>query len=143
MAALGRLGFMLEPIGSPHPLKANMTKRNTEKILRTYGFWILSSLRDECRKFLEATTLKELIGSPGNLRSVALFRDQEDGTVEVVIMALWDSMDSVKAFLGKQDLRKPRIDPTIDAKLFDREPYVRQYSLSDPDALALIPPSWR
>lgn len=120
-----------------------MTKRNTETILRTYGFWILSSLRDECREFLEANTLKELIESPGNLRSTALFRDQADGTVEVVILALWDSMDSVKAFLGKQDLRKPRIDPTVHAKLFDREPYVRQYALSDPDALSLIPPGWR
>ncbi|MDB5829320.1 MAG: hypothetical protein JWQ73_3540 [Variovorax sp.] len=120
-----------------------MTKRNTEKILRTYGFWILPSLRDECREFLEATTLKELIESPGNLRSVALFRDQEDGTVEVVILALWDSMESVLAFHGKKDLRTPRIDPTVHAKLFDREPYVRQYALSDPDALALVPPSWR
>src|ERR1700712_3694977 len=106
-----------------------MTKRNPEKILRTYGFWVLSSLRDECREFLEATTLKELIETPGNLRSVALFRDQEDGTVEVVIMALWDSMESVMAFHGKKDLRKPRIDPTVQSKLFDREPYVRQYTL--------------
>ncbi len=120
-----------------------MTKRNTEKILRTYGFWIRSSLRDECREFLEANTLKELIESPGNLRSAALFRDQADGTVEVVILALWDSLESVKTFLGKQDLRKPRLAPTVDAKIFDREPYVRQYVLSDPDALALIPPSWR
>ncbi|MDM0078562.1 hypothetical protein QTH90_29435 [Variovorax sp. J2P1-59] len=120
-----------------------MTTRNTETILRTYGFWILSSLRDECREFLETNTLRELIESPGNLRSTALFRDQADGTVEVVILALWDSMESVKAFLGKQDLHKPRIDPTVHAKIFDREPYVRQYSLSDPDALALIPPSWR
>ena len=120
-----------------------MTKRNTKKILRTYGFWILASLRDECREFLEATTLKELIASPGNVRSVALFRDQEDGTVKVVILALWDSMESVMAFHGKQDLRNPRIDPTVQAKLFDREPYVRQYAMSDPDALALIPPNWR
>jgi len=120
-----------------------MTKRNTEKILRTYGFWIRSSLRDECREFLEATTLKELIESPGNLRSAALFRDQADGTVEVVILALWDSMESVKRFLGQQDLRQPRIEPSVDAKILDREPYVRQYVLSDPDALALIPPSWR
>ncbi|CAN5716352.1 hypothetical protein BH11PSE13_BH11PSE13_11150 [soil metagenome] len=120
-----------------------MTKRKTEKILRTYGFWILSSLRDECRAFLEATTLKELIESPGNLRSVALFRDQEDGTVEVVILSLWDSIESVMAFHGKRDLRQPRIDPSVQAKLFDLEPYVRQYALSDPDALALIPASWR
>jgi len=125
------------------PLEAEMTKRNTEKILRTYGFWIRSSLRDECREFLEATTLKELIESPGNLRSAALFRDQADGTVEVVILALWDSMESVKRFLGQQDLRQPRIEPSVDAKILDREPYVRQYVLSDPDALALIPPSWR
>jgi hypothetical protein len=124
-------------------LEATMTKRNTEKILRTYGFWIRSSLRDECREFLEATTLKELIESPGNLRSAALFRDQADGTVEVVILALWDSMESVKRFLGQQDLRQPRIEPSVDAKILDREPYVRQYVLSDPDALALIPPSWR
>lgn len=120
-----------------------MTKRNTEKILRTYGFWIRSELRDECREFLEANTLKELIDSPGNLRSVALFRDQVDGTVEVVILALWDSMESVKTFLGKQDLRKPRIEPTVEAKISDREPYVRQYVLSDPDALSLLPSSWR
>jgi len=120
-----------------------MNKPTPEKILRTYGFWIQSSMRDECREFLEANTLKELVDSPGNLRSTALFREQTDGTVEVVILALWDSMESVKQFLGRQDLRKPRIAAEVDAKIVDREPYVRQYVLSDPDALALVPPSWR
>lgn len=118
-------------------------KRSSESILRTYTFWIVSSLRGECQEFLQANTVKELVESPGNLRSTALFRDLPDGTTEVTILALWDSMLSVTAFLGKQDLRKPRIDPSVNPKLYDREPYVRQYSLSDPSTLSLLPPEWR
>lgn len=122
-----------------------MNKRSSspERILRTYGFWIVSALREECREFLEKNTLKELIESPGNLRSTALFRDLADGTTEVTILALWDSMESVQAFHGKGDLRKPRIDPSVNPKLYDREPYVRHYALSDPGAQAILPPDWR
>jgi hypothetical protein len=118
-------------------------KRSADKILRTYGFWILTSLREECREFLEANTVKELIESPGNLRTTAMFRDLDDGTTEVTIVALWDSMESVIAFLDGKSLQLPRIDPSVRPKLFDREPYVRQYVLTDPAAQPLIPPDWR
>jgi heme-degrading monooxygenase HmoA len=120
-----------------------MKKRSADAILRAYCFWIFTPLREECREYLEANTLKELTESPGNLRTTALFRDLDDGSTEVMIVALWDSMDSVTAFIGKESLSKPRIDSAVRAKIFDREPYVRQYTLSEPGALALIPPGWK
>jgi heme-degrading monooxygenase HmoA len=118
-------------------------KRRVDKILRAWTFWIHSHLREECREYLEATKLKELVAVPGNLRAAALFRDLDDGTTEVVVVSLWDSMDSIVAFVGKDDLLKPTIEPSDRAKLFDREPHVRHFKMSNPDAAALIPPGWK
>lgn len=112
-------------------------------ILRSYGFWIVTSRREECLEYLENNTLKEMTTVPGNLRATALFRDLEDGATEVTILSLWDSPRSVAAYLGSRASRTPKIDPSILPKLYDREPYVRQYALSDPHALELMPAEWR
>lgn len=111
-------------------------------ILRAWTFWIRTPLREECRVHLESTKLIELRNTPGNQRAAALFRDLGDGTTEVVVVSVWDSMQSIRDFTGNEHL-KPTIDPEDHAKLFDREPSVRHYALSDRSALALLPPEWR
>lgn len=114
----------------------------TTNVLRAFTFWIRSHLQNECRAYLESTRLKELRSAPGSHRAAALFRDLGDGTTEVVVISVWDSMESVLAFAGNEPL-KPIVETDIQHKLFDREPTVRHYSLSDRSAMDLMPPEWR
>ncbi|MBU1357542.1 MAG: antibiotic biosynthesis monooxygenase [Gammaproteobacteria bacterium] len=113
-----------------------------DKILRTWTFWIRSDLRDECREHLEATKLKEMRAATGNHRAAALFRDREDGTTVVVVMSVWDSMESIRAFSGG-DHEQPSIDPADLKKIFDRDHRVGHYSMSDVNVRAMLPPEWR
>lgn len=101
-------------------------------ILRTWTFWIYTSLCEECRLHLEATKLPELRAQPGNRRAAAIFRELEDGTTQVVVMSVWDSMASIQAFAGKAPLA-PSIDPGDRPKLFDHEPQVRHYTMRSLD----------
>lgn len=101
-------------------------------ILRTWTFWIRTAVREECRVHLEATKLSQIARQPGNLRASALFRDMDDGTTEVVVMSVWDSMASIEAFAGAER-NAPVIDPADRHKLFDHEPRVRHDVLRDPD----------
>ncbi len=113
-----------------------------DNILRAWTFWIHAHLHEECREYLESTKLKELSATPGCQRAAALFRDLSDGTTEVVVVSVWDSMESIRAFAGDEPL-KPTIDPKDREKLFDREPTVRHYAMSDQSAIALLPAEWR
>jgi len=103
-------------------------------ILRTWTFWIHAAQREECRLHLEATKLPELRCAPGNSRAAAVFRDLDDGTTEVVVMSVWDSMASIEAFVGKAPL-SPTIDPADRPKLFDHEPHVRHYPIRSREEL--------
>ena len=98
------------------------------RILRTWTFWIHTELREECRLHLEATKLPEMRCQAGNHRAAAVFRDLHDGTTEVVVMSIWDSMASIEAFAGKTPTA-PTIDPNDRPKLFDHEPQVRHYPM--------------
>lgn len=111
-------------------------------ILRTWTFWIRTAVEAECRAYLETVKLNEMRAAPGNCRAAALFRDREDGTTVVVVMSVWDSMESVRAFSGN-DHEAPSIDPADRGKIFDLEPKVRHYLMSDGSARALIPAEWQ
>jgi hypothetical protein len=113
-----------------------------DKILRTWTFWIRTDLCDECRAHLEATKLQEMRSAPGNHRATALFRDRNDGTSVVIVMSIWDSMESIRAFAGG-DPEQPSVDPADLAKIFDRDRKVGHYSMADANVRALLPPEWR
>ena len=112
------------------------------KILRTWTFWIRTELRQECHDHLEATKLMEMRAASGNRRAAAIFRDRQDGTTVAVVMSIWDSMESIRAFVGG-DHDQPSIDPVDLPKIFDMDNKVGQYFLSDINAQALLPPEWR
>ena len=110
-----------------------------DNILRTWTFWIRTPLREECRAHLEQGKLKEMRAASGNQRAAALFRDRGDGTTVVVVMSIWDSMASIRAFAG-EDHEQPSIDAADRPKLFDREPVVRHYAVPDWNSLDHLPP---
>ncbi|MBO9512791.1 MAG: antibiotic biosynthesis monooxygenase [Variovorax sp.] len=105
------------------------------KILRAWTFWIRTELRGECSDHLDATVLQRIRAAEGNQRAAALFRDLNDGTTEVVVVSVWDSMESIQAYAGDPHTA-PGIDPRDVPKLFDREPTVRHYAISS------IPTEW-
>lgn len=111
------------------------------KVLRAWTFWIRAELRGECSDHLDATVLLRLRAAKGNQRAAALFRDLNDGTTEVVVVSVWDSMESIRLYAGDPHTA-PTIDPGDVRKLFDREPSVRHYALSDPHVVATLPAEW-
>ncbi|HSU23881.1 hypothetical protein NF681_20945 (plasmid) [Comamonadaceae bacterium OTU4NAUVB1] len=113
-----------------------------DKIFRAWTFWIRTALREECQHYLDTVKLKEMNAAPGNERAAALFRDLGDGTTEVAVVSVWESMDAIRGYVGTEPLQ-PSIDAEDRKKLFDREPIVRHYAMSDQSALMLMPKEWR
>lgn len=111
-------------------------------ILRAWTFWILTSLREECREYLERTKLSEYRALAGCQRAVALFRDLGDGSTEVSVVSVWNSMEHIRALVG-DDILKSTIDPADHKKLLDREPIVRHYAATDRSAIGMMPSEWR
>jgi heme-degrading monooxygenase HmoA len=112
------------------------------KIFRTWTFWIHAHLREECQVHLESTILKTMNAAAGNERAAALFRDMGDGTTEVVVASVWESLDRIRQYAGP-DYLEPTINRADSKKLFDREPTVRHYVMRDGEAIPLMPSAWR
>lgn len=100
------------------------------QILRTWTFWIHAALEDECRTDVEQLILARMRLAPGNRRASVLFNDARDGTLEVVVLSLWDSLEHIKAFAGPNYLQ-PTISPSHLEKVFDREPTVHHYAMNE------------
>lgn len=104
------------------------------QILRTWTFWIHAAIEEECRRDVEQMILSRMRLAPGNRRASSLFNHAGDGTVEVVVLSIWDSMEHIKAFAGPNYLQ-PTIPPSHLGKVFDKEPAVHHYAMSE------VPPS--
>lgn len=113
----------------------------TEKILRSWTFWIHTHLREECQEYMENYKLKEMNAAPGNERATAIFRDLGDGSTEVAVISIWESMDMIRRFVRTE--HQPSIHPEDRAKLLDRDPVVRHEVLSDEHVFSLMPADWR
>ena len=112
-----------------------------EKILRTWTFWIHTHLHGECQTYLENVKLKEMNAAPGNERATAIFRDLGDGSTEVTVISIWESMDMIRKFAKTECL--PSIDPEDRKKLLDRDPVVRHEVINDEHVFSLMPADWR
>lgn len=110
------------------------------QILRTWTFWIFAVIEDECRDDIERMVLCRMRTAPGNRRASALFNNAGDGTVEVVVLSIWDSMAHIEAFVGPNYLQ-PTIPPSHLGKVFDKEPAVHHYAMTEiPAALQGLAP---
>jgi hypothetical protein len=106
------------------------------QILRTWTFWIHAAIEDECRRDVEQMVLPRMRSAPGNQRASVLLKNAGDGTVEVVVLSVWESLDYIKAFAGPNYLQ-PTIPPSQLSKVFDKEPAVHHYAMNE------IPSSFR
>lgn len=89
-------------------------------IARVWRGWTAVSRADEYVEYLNRTGVPGLSGTPGNGGVYVLHRDLGDGRAEFVVMSLWDSLESVKAFAG-DDVTVARFYPQDDEFLVDRE----------------------
>jgi heme-degrading monooxygenase HmoA len=90
---------------------------------------------------MENYKLKEMNAAPGNERATAIFRDLGDGSTEVVVISIWESMDMIRRFVRTE--HQPSIHPDDRAKLLDRDPVVRHEVISDEHVFSLMPADWR
>lgn len=106
------------------------------KILRTWTFWIKTELTDECCGYLDQFVLPDLRRQIGSLRASSLFRDRSDGTTQVVVASVWESMDRIRAYDGGGTSR-PMIDASVREKILDRDAVMRYYAIDSLDDIAL------
>jgi heme-degrading monooxygenase HmoA len=69
-------------------------------VLRAWTFWIPAHYQAECQDDMERMVFSRMRQAVGNQHTKALFRDAGDGTVEVIVLSVWDSMAHIKAFMG-------------------------------------------
>lgn len=68
--------------------------------------------------------------APDNQRASVLLKNAGDGTVEVVVLSVWKSLDHIKAFAGPNYLQ-PTISPSHLSKVLDKEPAVHHYAMDE------------
>jgi heme-degrading monooxygenase HmoA len=96
-------------------------------IARTWHGRVPAAKADAYYTYLLATGLPDYRTTPGN-RGVWIFRRIEGDVAHFMLLTLWDSMDSIKAFAGP-NYEKARYYPKDDAFLLEMEPFVTHYEV--------------
>ncbi len=92
--------------------------------------WIgetLESNADVYGKYLEETGVKEIKDTKGNL-GVWLMRRVHEGRAEFVVISLWDTLESIKAFAGPEYERAVYY-PEDQEFLLKLDPLVTHYNV--------------
>lgn len=81
-------------------------------IARTWTGWVAAEKADAYAKYMHEVAIGGYQQVPGNRGVLMLRRDLDDGRVEFLMVTLWESMDSIRAFAGA--------DPAV-AVFYDRD----------------------
>ena len=105
-------------------------------IARIWRGVTLASRADEYLAHLRETGLRDFAQTPGN-RGVQVIRRVQGEHCEFQIISLWDSMEAVRLFAGKEAERSRYWDADEEF-LLEMEPLVRHYEVADqiPDPTA-------
>ena len=105
-------------------------------IARIWRGITLADKADAYIDYLNETGLKDYAKTPGN-RGVYVLRRPDGGNVHFLLISLWDSLESIRAFAG-DDVERARYYPEDHDFLLELEPRVTHYEvISAPDARAL------
>jgi heme-degrading monooxygenase HmoA len=85
------------------------------------------SQADEYAEYMMQTGVKDLQASEGN-RGVYVLRRVDDEHVEFIFMSLWESLDAIRKFAGK-DVEKAVYYPEDKEFLLKLEPKVAHYEV--------------
>jgi|SRR5215467_1097403 len=83
--------------------------------------------RDTYAKYLEETGVEEIRDTEGN-QGVWMMRRVHDGRAEFVVLSIWDSLESIKAFAG-EDYEKAVYYPEDEKFLLHLSPQVLHYEV--------------
>lgn len=96
-------------------------------IMRMWRGWTRGEDTDAYVAYLKETGLDDYESTPGNQGSWLLSRPDGSNT-EFVTLSLWDSLDSIATFAGR-DVESAVFYPEDDRYLVDRETRVRHYTV--------------
>jgi heme-degrading monooxygenase HmoA len=96
-------------------------------IARTWHGMVPASRADEYFAYLERTGLPDYRATPGN-RGVWVLRRTEGERTHFLLLSLWDSMGSIRAFAG-EEAERARYYPEDEEFLLELEPYVTHYDV--------------
>ena len=82
---------------------------------------------DEYQRYLEETGLREYRATPGN-GGVFVLRRMAGGRAEFLLISLWDSMEAIRQFAGR-DVEKAVYYPRDKEFLLELEPKVQHYEV--------------
>ena len=97
-------------------------------IARVWRGITLREKADDYLAYLQTTGIKDYAATPGN-RGVTVLRREQGEHCEIMLVSLWDSMDSVRAFAGENPDRSVYY-PEDDQYLLQMEPLVRHYDVA-------------
>ena len=101
------------------PSAARSRREVRRMIARTWKGAVRSEDGDEYAEYIRKTGIPGYTQTPGNLATLMLRRDVAD-RCEFLMFTLWDSIESVKAFAGR-DPEKAIFYPEDDAFLIGRD----------------------
>ena len=86
-----------------------------------------AALSDEYFDFLGRTGVPDYASTPGN-RGVWVLREIEGDTAHFLLISLWESVESIQRFAGK-DVRRARYYPEDKDTLLEFEEQARHYDV--------------
>ena len=92
--------------------------------------WVGETLEADANtyaKYLKETGVNEIRATQGN-KGVWLLRRVRDGIAEFVVISMWDSLESIKAFAGNE-YEKAVYYPEDEKYLQSLPPYVSHYEV--------------
>ncbi|HET9055970.1 MAG TPA: antibiotic biosynthesis monooxygenase [Chitinophagaceae bacterium] len=81
------------------------------------------------RNYVEATGIKELTSTKGNL-GAQIWQQPEGDITHIMVISWWDHVESIKAFAGK-NITTARYYEEDEKYLMEKEPYVQHYECFD------------
>ena len=96
-------------------------------IARTWHGVVPAARGDEYAGYLSRTGVPDLEATPGN-RGVYVLRRLDGGNTHFLLISLWDSVESVRAFAG-DDIERARYYPEDHEFLLELEPRVIHYEV--------------
>jgi heme-degrading monooxygenase HmoA len=121
------IAIVLGTFGAVAARAAESAPASDKPIARIWRGRTLSAKADEYEKYLFASGISKVRATPGN-RGVTVLRREDGGQTEFLVISIWDSLDAVKRFAGK-DYDKAVILERDREYLVEVEPTVRHYAI--------------
>jgi heme-degrading monooxygenase HmoA len=105
----------------------NSQERKRQIIARTWHGRVPADRAEDYHQYLLRTGIPDYRATPGN-RGVSVLRRIEGDEAHFLLLSLWDSWESIRAFAG-DDLERARYYPEDAEYLLELEPTVTHYEV--------------